>query len=105
MEPLHLHSFFNSSTTFRMRIALELKGLPWRQTTMNLRADAQHEDNYVDVNPARLVPVLQHGSRRITQSIAIIDYLDRLAPQPRLIRESCTLCTSAPAVQPDYVTQ
>ena len=94
MEPLHLHSFFNSSTTFRVRIALELKGLPWRQTTVNLRACAQHEDNYVNVNPARLVPVLQHG-RRITQSLAIIDYLDQLAPQPRLIPESGSLRTSA----------
>jgi len=94
MEPLHLYSFFNSSTTFRVRIALELKGLPWQQTTVNLRADEQHEAGFGAVNPARSVPVLLHGSRRITQSIAIVDYLDQIAPQPRLIPEHGPLRTA-----------
>lgn len=80
-----LYSFFNSSTTYRVRIALDLKGLDWQHIGVNLRAGEQHTDAYQSVNPAGLVPVLRDGDRTLTQSLAIIDYLDRLQPEPLLI--------------------
>ena len=82
---IDLYSFFNSSTSYRVRIALGLKGLDWRHIGVNLRKGEQHAQAYQSINPAGLVPVLVHGGRTLTQSLAIIDYLDRLQPEPLLI--------------------
>ncbi|VTU16344.1 glutathione S-transferase N-terminal domain-containing protein [Variovorax sp. RA8] len=90
---IDLYSFFNSSTTYRVRIALGLKNLEWRHIGVNLRKGEQHAEAYRGVNPAGLVPVLNHDDRTLTQSLAIIDYLDWLQPEPLLIPQERGLRT------------
>nr|WP_276535919.1 maleylacetoacetate isomerase [Burkholderia multivorans] len=81
-----MHSFFNSSTSYRVRIALALKGLPYDTLPVNIRIGAHRDARYVDdVNPSASVPALVDGDFRLGQSLAIIDYLDATHPQPRLI--------------------
>ena len=81
-----LHGFFNSSAAYRVRIALNLKGLAWRHAGVNLRAGEQRSQAYLSKNPSGLVPALEIGeSTVITQSLAIIDHLDRFRPEPRLV--------------------
>jgi maleylacetoacetate isomerase len=83
---LVLHGFFNSSAAYRVRIALALKGLPWRHAGVNLRAGEHKGDAYRTTNPAGLVPALQIGDNKVLgQSLVIIDHLDRLQAEPRLI--------------------
>jgi len=82
---LKLHGFFNSSASYRVRIALGLKGIAWEHIGVNIRTGVQNDPDYRAVNPAALVPTLQHDSLHITQSLGIIDHLDRLRPEPRLI--------------------
>ena len=82
---LKLHGFFNSSASYRVRIALALKGIAVEHVAVDLRAGAQDRATYRALNPAGLVPALEDGKRVITQSLAIIDHLDRLQPEPRLI--------------------
>jgi maleylacetoacetate isomerase len=84
---MKLYSFFNSSTSFRVRIALALKGLPYDYVAVNLRGGEQGSEAYRELSPAGIVPVLVHGDVRLTQSLAIIDYLDRHFPEPRLVPE------------------
>ena len=84
---IKLYSFFNSSTSYRVRIALALKGLPYDYEAVNLRSGEQRADAYREMSPAGIVPVLIDGDVRLTQSLAIIDYLDRAYPEPRLIPE------------------
>jgi len=82
---LKLHGFFNSSASYRVRIALALKGIAVEHVPVDLRAGTQDSAAYRLLNPAGLVPALEDGARVITQSLAIIDHLDRLQPEPRLI--------------------
>ena len=84
---IKLYSFFNSSTSYRVRIALALKGLPYDYEAVNLRSGEQRADAYREMSPAGIVPVLIDGDVRLTQSLAIIDYLDRAYPEPRLTPE------------------
>ncbi|WP_323119001.1 maleylacetoacetate isomerase [Burkholderia alba] len=83
---MQLYHFFNSSTSYRVRIALALKDLPFEYRPVNLRAGEQRAPHYVeDVNPSASVPVLVDGAFSLAQSLAIIDYLDQRHPEPRLI--------------------
>ena len=82
---LTLHGFFNSSASHRVRIALELKGLRWRHAGVNLRKGEQNEPNFRSRNPSGLVPAIEFDGQRLSQSLAIIDLLDRLQPEPRLL--------------------
>ena len=82
---LRLHGFFNSSASYRVRIALNLKGLAWSHVGVNIRSGVQNAPDYRALNPAALVPTLEHDGRAWTQSLAIIDHLDRLQPEPPLI--------------------
>ena len=82
---MQLHSFFNSSTSYRVRIALALKGLPVDITPVNLRKQEQRAADYVARNPSAGVPLLTDGDFQLSQSLAIIDYLDATHPEPRLI--------------------
>jgi maleylacetoacetate isomerase len=84
---MKLYSFFNSSTSFRVRIALALKNLPYEYAGINLRSGEQGKEAYRDLSPAAIVPVLVDGDVTLTQSLAIIDYLDHRHPEPRLIPE------------------
>lgn len=82
---MQLHSFFNSSTSYRVRIALTLKGLPYEYLPVNLRQQEQRAAGYVAKNPSAGVPLLIDGGTQLSQSLAIIDYLDATHPEPRLI--------------------
>jgi maleylacetoacetate isomerase/maleylpyruvate isomerase len=80
-----LHEFALSSASYRVRIALNLKGLAYKSRTYKLRLGEQRAPDYLALNPAGLVPTLEVNGRRISQSLAIIDYLDAIHPEPRLI--------------------
>lgn len=83
---VQLHSFFNSSTSYRVRIALALKGLAYDTLPVNIRVGEQRAADYVaNVNPSASVPALVDGDFTLGQSLAIIDYLDERYPEPRLI--------------------
>ena len=75
---LKLYSYWRSSAAYRVRIALNLKGLNYEQIPVHLVRDGgeQHRPEYLAVNPQKLVPVLVDGRRVIRQSMAIIEYLD-----------------------------
>ena len=75
---LRLYSYWRSSAAYRVRIALNLKGLDYQLVPVHLVRDGgeQHAPGYRAVNPQGLVPALQHGQRHIRQSMAIIEYLD-----------------------------
>lgn len=88
---MKLYSFFNSSTSFRVRIALALKGVPYDYAGVNLRSGEQRNEDYRALSPAGIVPVLVDGEVTLTQSPAIIDYLDHRYPQTRLIPEDPVL--------------
>ena len=83
---MQLHSFFNSSTSYRVRIALALKELAYETLPVNIRVGEHRAADYVaSVNPSASVPALIDGDLRLGQSLAIIDYLDQKYPEPRLI--------------------
>ena len=83
---MQLYSFFNSSTSYRVRIALALKGLAFDYVPVNIRTGEQREARYVEhVNPSASVPALIDGDFPLGQSLAIADWLDARYPQPRLI--------------------
>lgn len=83
---MKLYSFFFSSASFRVRIALNLKGVSFETIGINLRTGDQLSSDYVGkVSPSALVPVLDTGSLKISQSLAIIDWLEREYPSPQLI--------------------
>jgi maleylpyruvate isomerase len=83
--PLTLYGYFRSSAAYRVRIALNLKGLHPEQAFIHLRRGEQHEDAYRAINPDGLLPALEHDGRVLTQSLAIIEYLDELQPRPPLL--------------------
>lgn len=80
-----LYDFPLSSASFRVRIALNLKGIDYEKRNLVLRAGEQRAPDYLARNPAGLVPALEVEGRVLGQSLAIIDYLDTLVPEPRLI--------------------
>jgi maleylpyruvate isomerase len=82
-----LYGYFRSSATYRVRIALNLKGIPWQSVVVDLRApvSAQHTREFRGLNPHGLIPVLVDGERTLTQSLAIIEYLEETQPQPPLL--------------------
>ena len=82
---MKLHSFFNSSTSYRVRIALALKGLQYEYLPLNIRIGVQNEEPFASINPMMGVPVLEDGDFRLTQSMAILQYLDETYPKPQLI--------------------
>jgi maleylacetoacetate isomerase len=83
---VQLYSFFNSSTSYRVRIALALKGLAYETLPVNIRVGEHRVADYVaNVNSSATVPALIDGDFNLGQSLAIIDYLDTRYPEPRLI--------------------
>ena len=84
---MKLHTYFRSSAAFRVRIALNLKGLPYEAVPVHLLRDGgeQHRATYRALNPMGVVPVLQDGPLVLTQSLAIIEYLEEVHPQPALL--------------------
>lgn len=86
-ESLCLHSYWRSTAAYRVRIGLNLKQLPYEIASVHLVRDGgdQHRPEYLQTNPQRLVPVLQHGRRMLRQSMAILEYLDEMWPTPPLM--------------------
>jgi len=84
---LTLYSYWRSSAAYRVRIALGLKGLAYRQVPVHLVKDGgqQHAADYRTLNPQELVPLLVDGDARIPQSLAILEYLEETHPQPSLL--------------------
>ncbi|HEX8443909.1 MAG TPA: maleylacetoacetate isomerase [Allosphingosinicella sp.] len=80
-----LFDHYRSSASYRVRIALNLKGVEYRSIPVDLAAGAQKKPDYRAVNPQGFVPMLDDGGRRITQSLAIIHYLDATRPEPPLV--------------------
>jgi maleylacetoacetate isomerase len=85
-EKLTLYSFWRSQASFRVRIALALKGLPVELRTIDLLKGEQHQADYRAVNPEGLVPAFIEGSEPpLVQSLAIIEYIDEKHPEPPLL--------------------
>jgi maleylacetoacetate isomerase len=82
---MELHNYFRSSASYRVRIALALKGLAYEYVPVHLLKKEQLQAPFTDLSPARLVPVLKDGDTLLTQSLAIIEYLDETHPQPPLL--------------------
>jgi maleylpyruvate isomerase len=84
---LKLHSYFRSSAAYRCRIALNLKGLAHETAFVHLLKDGgqQNAPAYRALNPQGLVPTLEVDGHTLTQSLAIIEYLDETHPEPRLL--------------------
>ena len=84
---LELYSFWRSSASYRVRIALNLKSLPYTYHGVNLTKDGgeQFGAAYKGVNPQSRVPTLVHDGERYSQSLAIIEYLDETHHQPALL--------------------
>ena len=80
-----LHDYFRSSAAYRVRIALNLKGVEYDSRPVDLRAGEQKGAEYRALNPQGFVPMLEIDDRRLTQSLAIIIYLDQRFPEPKLV--------------------
>jgi len=82
---MKLYTFFRSSASFRVRIALNHKGLKYEHAGVSLPKGEHLEAGYKSVNAQGLVPALEDGGRLLTQSLAIIEYLDEAHPGPKLL--------------------
>ncbi|NRB72386.1 MAG: maleylacetoacetate isomerase [Xanthomonadales bacterium] len=82
-----LYGYWRSTAAYRVRIALNLKGLEWHYKSVHLVRDGgeQHAQGYRELNPAGLVPVLICQGQRISQSLAICEFLEEVYPQPALL--------------------
>lgn len=83
---MKLYSYWRSTTSYRVRIAFHLKGLPFETISVNLVAGEQRQPGYTALNPIAGVPtlILPDGTA-LTQSMAILDYLDAICPEPPLL--------------------
>jgi len=77
-----LYTFFRSSTSYRVRIALSVKGLDWEQAYVSLPRMDHRDPSYLAVNPQGLVPALVEDGRLFAQSLAILEYLEEAHPEP-----------------------
>ncbi len=86
-QALTLYSYWRSSAAYRVRIGLNLKGLDYAIVPVHLVRDGgqQHAPAYAALNPQELVPALRDGDRVLTQSLAILEYLEETHPQPALL--------------------
>ena len=82
---MELFNYFRSSASYRVRIALALKGLDYDYRPVHLLRNEQLAESYAAVSASRLVPLLKDGDATLTQSLAIIEYLDETHPEPPLL--------------------
>ena len=82
---MELYTYYRSSAAFRVRIALNLKGLAYTPRTVHLRKGEHRTPGYLGINPQGLLPTLVVDGRRLTQSLAILEYLEERYPQPALL--------------------
>lgn len=82
---MELHGYFRSSASYRVRIGLNLKGLNYEYKAVNLLKNEQRADEYTRLNPQGLVPALVDDGQVLTQSLAILEWLDETHPEPALL--------------------
>lgn len=82
---MKLYTAFRSSAAFRVRIALNLKALAWEPAAVHLGKGAHREPAYTALNPQALLPALEDGGSLLTQSLAIMEYLEERYPSPPLL--------------------
>ncbi len=82
---MKLHGYFRSSAAFRVRIALNLKGIVYEQASIHLRRNEQRRPDYLSLQPQGLVPALEDEGEVFIQSLAIVEYLDETVPEPPLL--------------------
>lgn len=82
---MRLYDYWRSSAAYRVRIALNFKGLAYEQVAIDLRAGAQRAPEFLEINPQGLVPVLEDDGARLTQSLPILNYLEERYPEPPLL--------------------
>jgi maleylpyruvate isomerase len=82
---MRLHTFFRSSAAYRVRIGLNLKGLGAEMVPVHLRRNEQRSPDFTRMNPQRFVPAVEDGGAVLTQSLAILEYLEETHPAPPLL--------------------
>jgi maleylacetoacetate isomerase len=82
---MELYNYFRSSASYRVRIALALKGLDYDYKPVSLVKNEHLAESYASVSASRLVPLMKDGEHFVTQSLAIIEYLEETHPQPPLL--------------------
>jgi maleylpyruvate isomerase len=82
---MRLYDYWRSSAAYRVRLALNFKGLSYEQVPVDLREDAQRAREFLELNPQGLVPVLEDDGVVLTQSLPILNYLEERYPEPALL--------------------
>lgn len=82
---MKLYTYYRSQATFRVRIALNLKGLEREDSFLHLEHGDQYAAEYKAINPQMVVPTLIDGGAKLTQSLAILEYLEEKYPKPPLL--------------------
>ncbi len=85
MSEVVLHDYWRSSAAYRVRIVLNLKGVAYTSHPVDLSQGDHTSDDFLDLNPQGLIPALQIDGHVLSQSLAIIDYLDAKFEQPRMV--------------------
>lgn len=85
MSGIVLYDYWRSSAAYRVRIALELKGVAYERVSVHLAKGEQSAPDYAALNPQKLVPALAIDGHILTQSLAVIDYLDAKYPDPAIV--------------------
>ena len=80
-----LYSYWRSSASWRVRIVLAYKGIPYEYANVDLGVGGQREDSWTEKNPMGQVPLLVTEQGNITQSVAICDFLERTHPEPSMV--------------------
>jgi len=80
-----LYGFWRSLAAYRVRVALNIKGVTFEEVSVNLASGEQFEEAYSALNPQHLVPLLKHDGHEIVQSLAILEYIEDIWPTPKLI--------------------
>jgi len=87
---IQLYGFWRSIASFRVRVALKLKALPFEETSVDILSGEQFTPGYGAINPEHVVPALIHNGHSLLQSLAILEYLDDIKPTPRLLPQDVT---------------
>jgi maleylacetoacetate isomerase len=85
---MKLYTYFRSSAAYRVRIALNLKGIDSESVPIDLRPAAHRQPDYLALNPQGLIPALEDGGAVISQSLAVIEYLEEIRSHPPLLPRS-----------------